>query len=52
MKRVNVYGVIIPNDYKWYFDYFEEDSTCPKDIHKAIEDANGDELEVYINSPG
>jgi ATP-dependent Clp endopeptidase proteolytic subunit ClpP len=52
MKRVNVYGAIIPNDYKWYFDYFEEDSTCPRDINKAIEDANGDELEIYINSPG
>lgn len=52
MKRVNVYGSIIPNDYKWYFDYFEEDSTCPRDINNAIEEANGDELEVYINSPG
>jgi ATP-dependent Clp endopeptidase proteolytic subunit ClpP len=52
MKRVNVYGVIIPNDYKWYFDYFDEDSTCPKDINKAIEEANGDEIEVYVNSPG
>lgn len=52
MKRVNVYGVIIPNDYKCFYDYFEEDSTCPKDIYKAIEEANGDELEVYINSPG
>jgi ATP-dependent Clp protease protease subunit len=52
VKRVNVYGSIIPNDYKWYFDYFEEDSTCPRDISKAIEEANGDELEVYINSPG
>lgn len=50
--RINVYGVIIPNDYKWYFDYFEEDSTCPKDITKALEDSNGEEVEVYINSPG
>lgn len=52
MKRVNVYGSIIPNDYKWYFDYFEEDSTCPRDINKAIEEANGDSIEVYVNSPG
>jgi len=50
--RVNIYGVIIPNDYKWYFDYFDEDSTCPRDITNAIEKANGEELEVYINSPG
>lgn len=52
MKRININGVIIPNDYKWFYDLFEEDSTCPKDVNKAIEEANGDDLEVYINSPG
>lgn len=52
MKRVNINGVIIPNDYKWYFDYFDQDSTCPKDVSSVIESANGDEIEVYINSPG
>ena len=52
MKKINVYGVIIPNGYKWYFDYFEEDSTCPRDIDRAITEANGDSLEVYVNSPG
>ena len=52
MKRINVYGVIIPNDYKWYFDWLDEDSTCPRDINTALSEANGDEVEVYINSPG
>jgi ATP-dependent Clp protease, protease subunit len=52
VKRVNVYGVIIPNNYKWYFDWFEEDSTCPRDINRVIDEANGDDIEVYINSPG
>ena len=52
MKRINVYGVIIPNDYKWYFDYFDEDSTCPRDVTKVLNEANGEEVEVYINSPG
>lgn len=50
--RINVYGLIIPNDYKWYFDYFDEDSTCPRDIVNALSEANGDGIEVYINSPG
>lgn len=50
--RINVYGVIIPNDYKWYFDWFEEDSTCPRDINNTLNEANGEEIEVYINSPG
>lgn len=50
--RVNIHGLIIPNDYKWYYDYFEEDSTCPRDVEKAIAEAAGEMLEVDINSPG
>ena len=44
---------MIPNDYKLYYDWFGEDSTCPRDVQKVI-DAGvvGDEIEVYINSPG
>jgi ATP-dependent Clp protease protease subunit len=52
LKRINVYGVIIPNDYKWYFDWFDEDSTCPRDVNNILNEANGEEVEVYINSPG
>lgn len=52
MKRINVYGVIIPNSYKWFYDYFDEDSTCPKDVSKVLNEADGEEIEVYINSPG
>lgn len=52
-RKINIRGVMIPNDYKWYYDYFEEDSTCPKDVQKVLEAAEtGDEIEVYINSPG
>ena len=47
-----MYGVIIPNDYKWYFDWFDEDSTCPRDVNNILNEANGEEVEVYINSPG
>lgn len=52
MPRLNVYGSIIPNDYKWFYDYLEEDSTCPRDVDRAIAEAAGDLLDVYINSPG
>jgi ATP-dependent Clp protease protease subunit len=52
MKRINVYGVIIPNSYKWFYDWFDEDSTCPKDVSKVLNEADGEEIEVYINSPG
>lgn len=50
--RINIYGVIIPNDYKWYFDWFDEDSTCPRDVNNILNEANGEDVEVYINSPG
>ena len=44
---------MIPNDYKWFYDWFEEDSTCPRDVQKVLDAVvDGDEIEVYINSPG
>lgn len=53
MPRIDIRGVIIPNDYKWYYDWFEEDSTCPRDIQKVLDSlTDGDDLEVCINSPG
>jgi ATP-dependent protease ClpP protease subunit len=51
-KKINVKGVIIPNDYKWFFDWLEMDCTCPNDVEKALDEANGGSVEVYINSPG
>lgn len=51
--RINIRGVMIPNDYKWYYDWFGEDSTCPADVQKVLDSfKEGDEIEVYINSPG
>lgn len=51
--RFDLRGVMIPNDYKWYYDWFGEDSTCPADLKKIMDIFQpGDELEVYINSPG
>lgn len=50
--NININGAIISNDDKWIYDYFEMSSTCPRDIEKAIITANGEPLEVYINSEG
>lgn len=53
MARIDIRGKLIPNDYKWFYDWFEEDSTCPRDVAKVLDMAeDGEELEVYINSPG
>lgn len=51
--KINVRGVLIPNDYKFYYDFWGDDSTCPKDVQKVLDMVQpGDEIEVYINSPG
>ena len=51
--KIDIRGDIVPNDYKWFYDYLEWDSTCPKDVQSVIDAAvSGDDIDVYINSPG
>lgn len=51
--RINIRGAMVPNDYKWYYDFFGEDCTCPKYVQQVMDAfQDGDEIEVYINSPG
>lgn len=51
--RIDIRGSMIPNDYKWYYDWLEMDSVCPNDVRKVLDTVNPeDEIEVYINSPG
>ena len=53
MAAISIKGDIIPNDYKKYYDFFEWDGTCPRDVADALEAAAEDEaVDVYINSPG
>lgn len=51
-KKIDVKGVIVFDDYKWIYDWFDMNSVSPGDIEKALEEANGDDVEVYINSGG
>lgn len=51
--RIDIRGSLIPNDYKWFYDFFGDDSTCPRDVQRILDQAaEGDEIEVYISSPG
>lgn len=50
--RIDVKGVIVPNDDAWIYDWFEMDNTCPKKVNDLIDKANGESLDVYINSGG
>ncbi len=51
--RIDIRGVMVPNEYKAYYDYFGEECTCPKDVKQVMDIfQEGDEIEVFINSPG
>jgi ATP-dependent Clp protease, protease subunit len=52
MPKINIKGVIVSNDDKWMYDYFEMDAVCPKDVQNIIDSANGEKIEVKINSGG
>lgn len=50
--KINIKGPIISNSDAWIYEYFEMEATCPKMVDEAIEKANGEDLEVEINSGG
>jgi ATP-dependent protease ClpP protease subunit len=50
--KVKLKGVIVSNDDKWIYDWFDIEAVSPKDIDSLIEAANGEDLEIEINSPG
>lgn len=50
--RCSIKGAIISNGEKWVYDWLGMESTCPNDIHNAIRDANGEQLDIDINSGG
>lgn len=51
--RIDIRGSLIPNNYKVWYDWMEQDSTCPRDVRSLLDQAEeGEEIEVYINSPG
>lgn len=52
MAKINVKGVIVSNDDAWIYDLFDVDHTSPNHVLEGIDNANGEELEVTINSPG
>lgn len=52
MPRIDIKGVIVSNDDAWIYDWFEMDHFSPRNATEAIESANGEPLEIAINSPG
>ena len=50
--RIDVKGVIVPNDDAWIYDWCEIENTPPKNVLSALAEADGAEVDVYINSGG
>jgi ATP-dependent protease ClpP protease subunit len=49
---ITVNGTIVSNNDKWINDWCGFDSTCPKDVIKAMDDAAGDDITLLVNSGG
>lgn len=45
-------GVVVPNDYKDVFDWMNQDSFSPLSIQNQLDDADGEDITLEINSPG
>lgn len=50
--RIDIKGPIISSNDKWIYEWFDMEATCPRDVTQAIEKANGEKLDIYINSGG
>lgn len=50
--KIPIKGIIVANDEKMIYEWFGYEVTTPGDVNNLIEKANGEELEVIINSPG
>lgn len=51
-KKINIKGPIVGNSDAWIYEWFGIEVASPNSVNKAIEEANGDEIEVEINSGG
>lgn len=51
-KKIEVKGEIVGNSDAWIYEYLAMEHTSPQGISKQLAEANGEEIEVEINSPG
>ena|SRR5690606_8194552 len=52
MAKVTIKGVIVSNDDKWIYEWFDMEATSPQDVTNVIEQLDGEDLLVEINSVG
>ncbi|NLT94858.1 MAG: Clp protease ClpP [Clostridia bacterium] len=52
MRKIHIKGVIISNDVQWIYELFDIECTSPNMVNAQLEEANGEDIEVIINSGG
>ena len=52
VKKINIKGPIVGNSEAWIYEWFGIEATSPNSVNKVIDEANGEDLEVEINSGG
>lgn len=52
MMKIAIKGAIVRNDDKEIYDWCGLEATCPNDVAKELERADGEDLEIEINSGG
>lgn len=50
--KIDVKGSIIPTDEAWIYDYLGIQNTSPGKVAQALNDANGEDVDIDINSGG
>ena len=50
--KIDIKGAIVSNDDAWIYDWFGETYTSPKNVSAALEEANGEDVDIEINSGG
>lgn len=52
MKKISIRGPIVSNNVHWIYELFDIDATSPRKVQKELGDANGQDIEVEVNSGG
>lgn len=51
-QQIDIRGVIVPDDDLWVYNWFDITATAPKAVRDVLNSANGDDVDVIINSNG
>lgn len=52
MKKINIKGPIVSNSTADLYRWFGWDASCPNDIRDGLNEADGEDVVIEINSPG